>query len=75
MYHTIQFKTHMTLDLEVSANRRLEKLRIRKGTRIETQLKPYVVEAPTGPREVADLFLADGTTARSVPFEVFEFLE
>jgi hypothetical protein len=34
-----------------------------------------VVETASGPVEVADLYFADGTTSRSVPFEDFTFVE
>ena len=39
------------------------------------QVKPQVVETETGPVEVADLFFADGTTSRSVPFDDFAFVD
>ena len=75
MYHTIEFATDITVDLEVSPKHRLERLLIRKGTRLSAQLKPHVVETEDGPVEVADLFFADGTTARSVPFHHFRFVD
>jgi hypothetical protein len=74
MYHTIEFCTAWTVDLEVSANQPLEKLRVRKGTQLKAQVKPYVIESTNGPIEVADLFLEDGTTARLLPFELFFFV-
>jgi hypothetical protein len=74
MYHTIEFAADLTVDLETSPKHRLERLLVRKGTRLAAQLKPYVVETPAGPVEVADLFFADGTAARSVPFEHFSFV-
>jgi hypothetical protein len=46
---------------------------IQRGTYLQAELKPYVVETKDGPVEVADLFFADGTTARSVPFKAFSF--
>jgi hypothetical protein len=74
VYHTIEFAADLTVDLEVSARHRLERLLIRRGTRLAAQLKPYVVEAEEGPVEVADLFFADGTATRSVRFERFCFV-
>jgi hypothetical protein len=42
---------------------------------MQVQLKPYVVETKDGLVEVADLFFADGTTARGVPFGSFSFVD
>jgi hypothetical protein len=42
---------------------------------MQAQIKPYVIETEYGPVEVADLFFADGTTARRVPFGSFAFAE
>ena len=75
MYHTIEFKDAFTADLEVSPTQPLERLRVRQGTRASVQLKPYVVETPDGLIEVADLFFADGTTTRAVPFDRFSFVD
>ena len=55
--------------------RRLERLLIRRGTRLHAQVKPYVVETAEGPVEVADLFFADGTATRAVRFERFRFVD
>ena len=43
MYHLIEFNTAFTADLEVSPKQRLERLRVRKGTRAYVCLRPYVV--------------------------------
>jgi hypothetical protein len=59
MYHTIEFAEEFTVDLEISPKHRLERMLIRRGTRLQTQIKPYVTETEDGPVEVADLFLAD----------------
>jgi hypothetical protein len=75
MYHTIQFNDDLTVDLEVSPKLPLERLRIRRGTRLSAQVKPSVAETANGPVEVADLFFADGTATRSVPFEHFAFVD
>jgi hypothetical protein len=75
MYHTIKFTGDLTVDLEVSPKQHLERLRIRKGERLQAQIKPYVVETEDGPVEVADLFSEDGTTTRMVPFSSFSFLD
>jgi len=75
MYHTIEFNVDLSLDLEVSRKHPLERVLIRKGTRVEAQMKPSVVETRDGPIEVASLFLADGTTARSVPYNSFRFVD
>ena len=75
MYHTIEFDEPLTLDLEISPKQPLERVSVRKGTRLQAQIKPYVVETEDGPVEVADLFFDDGTTARRVRFSSFSFVE
>jgi hypothetical protein len=74
MYHTIEFTRDRVIDLEVSPNHRMEKLLVRRGTRLSTQLWPHVVQTASGPVETADLYLADGTTTRSVPYADFCFV-
>jgi hypothetical protein len=75
MYHTIRFAAEFVGDLEVSPERRLERLLIRPGTCLQAQVRPYVVEGEGGPVEVADLFFEDGTATRTVPFACFAFVE
>ena len=75
MYHTLEFVEELTVDLEISPKHWLERMLIQRGTHLQAQLKPYVVETQDGPVEVADLFFADGTTARRLPFEAFSFID
>jgi hypothetical protein len=75
MYHTIEFVEELTVDLEISPKHWLERLLINRGSHMRVQLKPYVVETKDGLVEVADLFFADGTTARGVPFKSFSFVD
>jgi hypothetical protein len=75
MYHTIQFTTDAVLDLEISRKQPLERLRVRRGTRLRAQIRPHVVEAEGGPVEVADLFFEDGTATRTVPWACLSFAE
>jgi hypothetical protein len=75
MYHTIQFNSDYTVDLELSRKQPLEQLRIKSGTRLKAQLKPYVMETTQGPVEVADLFFEDGTSTRMIPFACFSFVD
>ena len=75
MFHTIQFAGDLVLDLEISRKQPLERLLVRGGSRVRAQLKPYVVETAGGPVEVADLFFEDGTSARTVPFAGFAFVD
>jgi hypothetical protein len=75
MYHTIEFSVEFMVDLEISPKHWLERMLIRRGTRLQAQIKPYVVETEDGPVEVADVFFADGTTTRRVPFEWFSFVD
>jgi hypothetical protein len=71
MYHHIKFMSDFVIDLEVSPKHWLGKMHIRRGTRLQAQIKPFVVETEDGPVEVADLFFADGTATRMVPFACF----
>ena len=75
MYHTIEFAVTAVVDLEVSPKKPLERLRVRPGTRLKAQIKPYVAETEDGLVEVADLFFEDGTTTRQVRFAWFSFVE
>jgi hypothetical protein len=75
MYHTIEFTDELTVDLETSPKQWLERMLIRRGTRLQAQIKPYVMETDSGPVEVADLYFADGTTTRKVRFESFRFVD
>ena len=75
MYHTIEFAEALMIDLEISPKHWLERMLIRRGTRLQAQIKPHVLETEDGPVEVADLYFADGTTARTIPFESFSFVD
>ena len=74
MYHTIEFSAEFIADLEISPKHWLERVLIRPGDRMLAQIRPHVVETDDGPVEMADLFFADGTATRGVPFETFTFL-
>ena len=75
MYHTIEFGVELAVDLEVSPKQWRECLVVRRGTRLQAQIKPYVVESEDGPVEVADLCFEDGTATRRVPYACFSFVE
>jgi hypothetical protein len=47
VYHTIEFAADLTVDLEVSPMHRLERLPIRRGTRLSAQVK-LVIGAQMG---------------------------
>ena len=73
MYHTIEFVESVVLDLETSRRQPLERVAFRRGIRLAARVRPYVVEQEDGPAEVADLFFADGTATRGVPFAFLTF--
>lgn len=75
MYHSIEFTVRVCAALAVPGQCRLEKITLRKGTRLRAEIKPYVKESEDGPVEVADLFLEDGTAAHRVSFASFRFVE
>ncbi len=73
MYHSIEFTTDQWVDLDISPKQPLERVQLRAGTRHRVQVRPHVIETPSGPVEAADLFFEDGTAARSLPFACFSF--
>jgi hypothetical protein len=75
MYHTIQFRLKGLAELETPGKRQIERLVIQQGTRLNVEVKPYVVESERGPVEVADLYLEDGSIARAVRFATFTFVD
>jgi hypothetical protein len=75
MFHAIEFIDDFLIDLEVPSTDRLERVLIRRNTRMQARIKPSVVETPEGPVEVADLILPDGTATRRVRFGCFRFAE
>jgi hypothetical protein len=75
MYHTIEFAQELMVDLEISPKHWLERMLIRRATRMQAQIRPYVVETVDGLVEAADLFFDDGTTTRMVPFGSFSFVD
>jgi hypothetical protein len=75
VYHTIEFAAEFLADFAISPKQRLERLLIRQGTRLQAQVRPYVVKGEGGPVEVADLFFEDGTAIQMVPFAWFSFVE
>jgi hypothetical protein len=75
MYHILEFAVEFMVDVEISRKQPLERVLVRRGTRVRAQLRPYVIETDDGPVEVADLFFEDGTSTRGVRFEWFSFVE
>jgi hypothetical protein len=75
MYHTIEFTRALAADLEISRKQPMERVRLRAGMPLRAQIKPYIVETPHGPVEVADLFFEDGTATRMMPFAFFKFVD
>lgn len=69
--YEIEFRRKLGLVAEVPRKRRLELLRVSPGNRFHVQLVPY----HKGPREVADLYFADGLVVREVSFDFFSFVE
>jgi hypothetical protein len=75
VYHLIEFVSDRWVDMESSSQHPLERVLLRAGTRVRVQVRPHVVETADGPQETADLFFADGTVTRGVPFSAFSFVE
>ncbi len=75
MYHSLEFTRDLVADLEIPGEGCLQGVFLTKGTRLKADVTPYVIEGPTTPLEVADLFLADGTTAHRIHFSTFRFLD
>jgi hypothetical protein len=75
MIHTIVFAIDRLIDLERAPGQALERVQLRAGTPVRVEIRPYVIEGPGGPMEVADLVFEDGTATRQVPFASFSFAE
>ncbi len=75
MYQTIHFRLKGLAELETPGKPQMERLLIQQGTRLNVEVKPYVVESERGPVEVADLYLEDGSVARAVRFAAFTFVD
>jgi hypothetical protein len=75
MYHNIEFRLKGIAELETPGRLHLEQLVIKPGTRLHAEIKPYVIESKSGPVEVADLLLEDGSVARGVRFASFSFID
>ncbi len=75
MFHVIEFRNRVQLGLEVSRQRRMERLLVQPGMRLCVEIRPQIREGPGGPIECADLYLDDGATARCIPFAWFAFVE
>jgi len=75
MYHTVEFASEIYADLETSPKEPLKRVRIPKGTRVKAEIRPYVVEGKRVPIEVADLFFADGTATRRIPFKYLALVD
>ena len=73
MYHSIEFERDLLAELDVPGEGRMPRILIEQGTRLRTEIHPYVVESALGPIEVADLLLQDDSIARSVAFASFHF--
>jgi hypothetical protein len=75
MFHTIQFCAEFVALPEVVPQGQRRRVLIRKGDRLQAQVRPYVVETRRGPAEVADLLFEDGSITRRVPYRCFSFVE
>jgi hypothetical protein len=75
MYHTIQFRLKGLAELETPGKQQMEQVLIQQGTQMNVEIKPHIVETERGPVEVADLFLEDGSVARSVRYATFVFVD
>jgi hypothetical protein len=75
MYHTIEFVSDFTIDLDESGTQRVKQMQVRKGTQFQVWLAPYVVDCDQCPVEVADLYTSNGSVLRTVPFGFFSFVD
>jgi hypothetical protein len=75
VYHAIEFTTDFHADFAHPPRHRLERLLLRRGTRLPARLRPHVLESARGPVEAADLLLEDGTVIHDVPFACFRILD
>ncbi len=73
MGHTIEFVADVWADREGSSRRPLERVLLRRGTRLRVRVRPCIVWGWHGPVEAADLTFEDGTVIRGMPFALFAF--
>ena len=75
MLHRIEFRWLVLAEVDRPEYAYPQRVVIKEGTQLPAKIKPYVVESPDGPIEVADLYLEDGSLARAVRFAAFRFLD
>jgi hypothetical protein len=75
MTHRVEFRWLVLAEVERPEYAYPQRVIIKEGTRLTAHIRPYVVESPEGPVEVADLYLEDGGIARAVRFAAFRFLD
>ncbi len=75
MTHRVEFRWVVLAEVDRPEYAYPQRVIIKEGTRLTARIRPYVVESPEGPVEVADLTLEDGGIARAVRFAAFRFLD
>jgi hypothetical protein len=75
MMHAIKFRSAVFADVDRPEHAYRQRVVIQPGTRLQTQLRPYVTDSADGAVEVADLTFDDGSFARAVQFAAFQFLD
>jgi hypothetical protein len=75
VWHTLRFDVETVLDLSLGNRHRLERLRIPQFSKLRGRVRPYIEEGLSGPREMAEIELEDGTTLLGVSMGYFEFMD
>jgi hypothetical protein len=75
MGYVIEFVADMIADLERPPRKWVERVRLHRGQTSIVRLMPRIQETSAGPVEAADLYFADGSVAREVPYEQFRFVD
>jgi hypothetical protein len=70
--HTIEFVTDVCAERE-GGGQPVERVLLRRGTRLRVGVRPRLVQGRYGPVEAADLTFEDGTVVRRMPFAHFAF--
>jgi hypothetical protein len=75
MWHTIRFEVEFLRPVKVGRRISGRSFRVKQFSKLRARVRPYIAETLTGPREMAEVDLEDGSTLLDVPMGYFEFLD
>jgi hypothetical protein len=75
MCHTIRFEVELLRPVNAGRATSQRSVRIKQFSKVRARVRPDIAETLTGPREMAEVDLEDGSTLLEVPMGYFEFLD